>query len=517
MKQIIKNCAIYTRKSTDERLDMDFNSLDAQREACLSYIASQKSEGWVPILEAYDDGGYSGGNMDRPALQRLLDDIKAGKIQTVVVYKIDRLTRSLMDFSKLVEVFDAHGVTFVSITQSFNTTTSMGRLTLNVLLSFAQFEREVTGERIRDKVAASKRKGMWMGGSVPLGYDAKNRQLVINKTEAECVRHIFKRYLELGSVNDLYQDLNKHGYKNKPRTAKDGVVKTAPFCASAVHYLLTNPTYLGKVRHKGRVYEGQHQSIIDEELWQAVQNRLTSQAVTRRAHKKHRQKNVLKGLLFNHMDRPYIPTYTNKPGKQYRYYKLQDKDIAEDAIDRMPAHEIEKRVEDTLRKQLSGFETTAHLLELNPETHPDLIQMIHQKQALLPSWDLVKEAVSKITIDHDSITIHITSPGLAALITEKLQIALPDVGDDLKVIKTPYLTRRAHKGAIVIEPDRQASDQPLDLPPDELKKLVRGIIWRDQHFSGMTLKEISAEAGVSDSYIGQLILKSFETLIQVSA
>ena len=198
MRSPIRNCAIYTRKSTDERLDMEFNSLDAQREACLSYIASQKSEGWVPVLEEYDDGGFSGGNMDRPALKRLMDDIRSGKVQTVVVYKIDRLTRSLMDFAKLVEVFDAHEVTFVSITQSFNTTTSMGRLTLNVLLSFAQFEREVAGERIRDKIAASKRKGMWMGGTIPLGYDVSNRQLIVNQKEADLVRYIFGRYLELG-------------------------------------------------------------------------------------------------------------------------------------------------------------------------------------------------------------------------------------------------------------------------------------------------------------------------------
>jgi len=286
MKPSIKNCAIYTRKSTDERLDMEFNSLDAQREACLSYIASQKSEGWVPVLEEYDDGGFSGGNMDRPALTRLMEDIKAGKVQTVVVYKIDRLTRSLMDFAKLVEVFDAHGVTFVSITQSFNTTTSMGRLTLNVLLSFAQFEREVAGERIRDKIAASKRKGMWMGGTIALGYDVKDRQLVVNTEEAERVRHIFQRYLELGNLNDLYQDLNRRGVKGKPRQMKNGMQAPAPFCSSTAQYLISNPTYIGKVRHKGQIYEGQHEPIVPLDLWQAVQDRLTNQSMTIRNHKK---------------------------------------------------------------------------------------------------------------------------------------------------------------------------------------------------------------------------------------
>ncbi len=275
MKQI-KNCAIYTRKSTDERLDMEFNSLDAQREACLNYIASQKSEGWVPVLDEYDDGGFSGGNMDRPALTRLMEDIKAGKIQTVVVYKIDRLTRSLTDFAKLVEVFDAHGVTFVSITQSFNTTTSMGRLTLNVLLSFAQFEREVAGERIRDKIAASKRKGMWTGGTVPLGYDVANSKLIINTEEAERVRHICQRYLELGNLNDLYNDLNCRGIKGKPRKLKSGLQEPGPFGSSTIHYLLTNPVYIGQVRHKGKIYDGQHEAILSLELWQKVQDHLTA-------------------------------------------------------------------------------------------------------------------------------------------------------------------------------------------------------------------------------------------------
>lgn len=509
MKQI-KNCAIYTRKSTDERLDMEFNSLDAQREACLNYIASQKSEGWVPVLDEYDDGGFSGGNMDRPALARLMEDIKAGKIQTVVVYKIDRLTRSLMDFSKLVEVFDTHGVTFVSITQSFNTTTSMGRLTLNVLLSFAQFEREVAGERIRDKIAASKRKGMWTGGTVPLGYDPVNRKLIVNTEEAAHVRHIFQRYLELGNLNDLYQDLNRHGIRGKPRQLKDRIADPAPFCSSTVQYLLSNPIYIGKVRHKGQVYDGQHEPIVPLELWQAVQDRLTSQSVTTRNHRKYKQKNLLRGLLFDQAGRPYIPTYTNKPGKQYRYYKLKEKPIAEDALDRIPAYEIETRVEEAIRQELAGFESAASLLNINPAIQPDLIQMINQKQACLPGRDIVLRGVEKTVVDQAQITVFVKIEKLSRLISENLHIAMPQTTGDMKEIILPYITRRAHRGALVIQPDKPDTEKdPLDLPSGELRNLVRGLIWRDEHFGGMNLRDIARREGFSEGYVGQCIFKSF--------
>lgn len=514
MKTVIKNCAIYTRKSTDERLDMEFNSLDAQREACLSYIASQKSEGWVPVLDEYDDGGFSGGNMDRPALKRLMEDIKTGKVQTVVVYKIDRLTRSLMDFAKLVEVFDAHGVTFVSITQSFNTTTSMGRLTLNVLLSFAQFEREVAGERIRDKIAASKRKGMWMGGTIPIGYDVKDRQLVINAEEAERVRHIFQRYLELGNLNDLYQDLNRRGVRGKPRQLKDRVVEPAPFCSSTVQYLISNPTYIGKVRHKGQIYEGQHEPIVPPELWQAVQDRLTSQSMTTRNHRKHKQKNLLRGLLFGQADRTYVPTYTNKPGKQYRYYKLHKKTVAEDALDRIPAHEIESRVEEALRQNLVGFDTTAALLGIDPRINPDLIRMVNQKQTCLPSRDLILTAVQKVTVDHESITVQVKTQALSAFMAEQMRIGMPQTPDEIHEIKIPYITRRAHKGSIMIEADKSGADKDwLDLPSGELRNLVRGLIWRDEHFGGLTLRDIGKREGFSEGYVGRCIYKSFEIYI----
>ena len=275
-------CAIYTRKSTDEGLDQAFNSLDAQREACAAFILSQKHEGWSALPVAYDDGGYSGGTMERPALQRLMADIDAGQVDVVVVYKVDRLTRALSDFAKLVEVFDRHDVSFVSITQQFNTTTSMGRLTLNVLLSFAQFEREVIGERVRDKIAASKKKGMWMGGMPPLGYDVKDRKLVVNEDEARIVRHIFERYLELKSVRTLQEEIAAAGTRSKQRVRPDGSVYGGQVLGrGALYQMLQNRIYRGEITHKGSAYPGQHPAIIDQALWDRVQATLAENRVER--------------------------------------------------------------------------------------------------------------------------------------------------------------------------------------------------------------------------------------------
>src|SRR6202051_5040831 len=258
--------AIYTRKSSEEGLEQEFNSLAAQREACEAYIRSQQHEGWLLARNRYDDGGFSGGNLERPAAQRLLTDIRAGRIDIVVVYKVDRLTRSLADFARLVELFDAQGVSFVSVTQQFNTTSSMGRLTLNVLLSFAQFEREVTGERIRDKIAASKQKGMWMGGLVPLGYEVHERRLIVNQSEAETVREIFRRYLELGGVRLLMEELNRRGIRSKIRVAKNGKTSGGnSFFRGALYVLLSNPIYIGEIRHKGNSYSGEHSAIVARE------------------------------------------------------------------------------------------------------------------------------------------------------------------------------------------------------------------------------------------------------------
>src|SRR5579863_7392933 len=276
-------CAIYTRVSTEQGLDQDFNSLDAQYEASSAYIKSQAHAGWTLIRSRYDDGGYSGGSTDRPDLQRLLDDIRARKLDIVVVYKVDRLTRSLADFAKLVELFEGHGVSFVSVTQQFNTTTSMGRLTLNVLLSFAQFEREIAGERIRDKFAASRRKGMWMGGTIPLGYDVQDRKLIANKAEAETVRLIFARYLALGCVSRLQGDLDRKGVRSKQRILTSGrVLGGSAFGRGALYHMLQNRIYRGEVVHKGTAYAGEHEAIVDEELWSAVQTKLSGNRTLRR-------------------------------------------------------------------------------------------------------------------------------------------------------------------------------------------------------------------------------------------
>jgi DNA invertase Pin-like site-specific DNA recombinase len=309
-----RRCAIYTRKSTDEGLDKTFNTLDAQREACEAYIASQRAEGWLSIGDRYDDGGFTGATLDRPALQRLLADIEAGRIDSVVVYKIDRLSRSLMDFAKLVEVFEAHGVTFVSVTQSFNTTTSMGRLTLNILLSFAQFEREVIGERIRDKFAASRARGMWMGGSVPLGYDVQERKLVANPAEAATVLRVFEGFAETGSGAALARTLRAEGVATK---------RGRPIDKGDIYKILNNRTYIGQAVHKGNVYPGEHQGIVPRELWETVHD-ILSESPRARANKNRAQSPaLLKGLIFGADGRALSPTHTRRRGRLYRYYMSQ--------------------------------------------------------------------------------------------------------------------------------------------------------------------------------------------------
>ena len=313
-------CAIYTRKSSDEGLEQEFNSLDAQREACEAYIDSQRHAGWIALPDMYDDGGLSGGTMERPALQRLLADIKAGKVQIIVVYKVDRLTRSLADFAKIVEVLDAHGASFVSVTQQFNTTTSMGRLTLNMLLSFAQFEREIAGERIRDKIAASKAKGMWMGGNVPLGYDVKDRKLIVNEAEAATVRMIFRRYAELGSVALLKAELDRRGSSASAAKAPAAAVGGKCFSRGALYLMLQNRLYRGEITHKGNVYPGQHEAIIDPELWQIVQDKLATNRRERSLAVGAEAPSLLAGLICDADGQRLTPTHAVKKGKRYRYY-----------------------------------------------------------------------------------------------------------------------------------------------------------------------------------------------------
>ena len=313
-------CAIYTRKSTENGLEQAFNSLDNQREAAEAYIKSQAHEGWRLLPGSYDDGGFSGGSLERPAIQRLLAEVRAGRVDVIVVYKVDRLTRSLSDFAKLVDLFDQHGVSFVSVTQAFNTTTSMGRLTLNVLLSFAQFEREVTGERIRDKIAASKRKGMRMGGPVPLGYQVRDKKLVPDPAEAEQVNLIFERYLALGSLTRLLAELRERGLVTKVTPKRDGSVRGGiPFERGGVAALLRNRTYVGEVIHKGRYFPGQHDPIVTYELFEAVQAALSGRARNAGTTALNGDA-LLKGLLYDGLGNRMMPSLAKKNGARYRYY-----------------------------------------------------------------------------------------------------------------------------------------------------------------------------------------------------
>lgn len=323
-------CAIYTRKSTEEGLEQAFNSLDAQREACEACISSQRHEGWSMIPAAYDDGGFSGGTMERPALGRLLADVEAGRVDVIVVYKVDRLTRALSDFAKIVEILDARGASFVSVTQAFNTTSSMGRLTFNVLLSFAQFEREVTGERIRDKIVASKKKGLWMGGPVPLGYVVRERKLVVDEKDAATVRHIFNRYLALGTGQALIEELRAEGYRARLREQKGRTIGGVPFGRGMLFAMLSNRIYLGEIVHKGQAHPGEHLPIIDRALWDRVQQLIDANRVERKAATNVAHASLLAGILFDGQGRRMTPSHAVRSGKRYRYYITHSSELRED-------------------------------------------------------------------------------------------------------------------------------------------------------------------------------------------
>jgi site-specific DNA recombinase len=348
-----QRCAIYTRKSTEHNLDLAFNSLDAQREACEAYIRSQAHEGWALVRDKFDDGGLSGASLDRPALRDLLNKVRARQIDIIVVYKVDRLTRSLADFAKLVEVFDEHDVSFVSVTQSFNTTSSMGRLTLNVLLSFAQFEREVIGERVRDKIAASKRKGIWVGGPVPLGYRSVDKKLEIVPEESDLVRKIFHDYLRLGSISALAGSLNAEGTRPKPRRLANGrTVAAACYRVGPLAHLLKNRFYIGEVAYRGEIHPGEHQPILDRALFDAVQTRLKEQAVGRSAIRSSSPA-LLAGRIFDDRNNPMTPTHANKKGVRYRYYVshalVQGRASEAGSVARISAPDVEALITNRLR------------------------------------------------------------------------------------------------------------------------------------------------------------------------
>jgi DNA invertase Pin-like site-specific DNA recombinase len=369
-------CAIYTRKSTEHGLELEFNSLHAQREACEAYVKSQVHEGWTALSKRYDDPAYSGGNLERPAVQRLLKDIEAGLVDVVVVYKIDRLTRSLSDFAKLVELFDKKAISFVAVTQQFNTTTSMGRLTLNVLLSFAQFERELSSERVRDKVAASRKKGKWMGGSVPLGYDTKDKKLVVNHDEANTVRMIFARYLALKSFRKLIDELSDKDVVTKKRAITGKIVGCIPFTCGPLAYLLKNRTYLGETNHKEHWYPGEHEAIIGPTLFDAVQSLLKTNSVTRHQQRSDNQ-SLLAGLLFDDRGNRMSPSFTTKRGVRYRSYVssaiLTGRRSEAGSVTRVSAPELETGVVAALRKRFTNSDSL---------TDADLIRAQIQRVAL---------------------------------------------------------------------------------------------------------------------------------------
>ena len=464
MTSSTRRCAIYTRKPTEEGLEQAFNSLDAQREACEAYIKSQAHEGWKLVKTAYDDGGFSGGSMGRPAVRRLMADLKQGLVDIVVVYKVDRLTRSLADFAKIVEILDGHGASFVSVTQQFNTTSSMGRLTLNVLLSFAQFEREVTGERIRDKIAASKRKGMWMGGTTPFGYDVSERQLVVNEPEAASVRLIYQRYLDLGCVSALAADLPGRGIISKLKVSRRGNQHGGqPFGRGALYHLLQNKLYLGKVLHKGEAHDGQHPSIVPQELWDRVQQTLAVNRVTRRQARTTDSPYHLVGRVKDEQGRRMAPTDTHKAnGQRYRYYASQDPvkgagRRAGEAIVRIPAAALEQLVDREIERHLPEAES-------------------RRRAGATPAERAVRirSMVELVIIKHDEVEIRLTDEGTRALTPRK-------GGGDQAAPSMINVAIQMHAGAagksiVTLDGDRQPSGQ---VDRALTRAVVRANHWRE--------------------------------------
>ncbi len=512
----LKRCAVYTRKSSEEGLEQDFNSLHAQREACEAFIKSQAGEGWRLIATAYDDGGRSSGSMERPALQQLLADIRQGLVDVVVVYKVDRLTRALTDFAKMVEVFDARGVSFVAVTQQFNTTTSMGRLTLNVLLSFAQFEREVTGERIRDKIAASKKKGMWVGGTVSIGYDVVERRLVVNPAEAATVREIYARYLERGSIRLLKEDLDRRGIVSKLRVSKAGTRSGGQsFSRGALHELLSNPLYVGEIRHHQDRYPGQHEEIVDRELWERVQRRLCQQAAHPRGRPTITVPSPLTGKLFDEAGEPLYTCGATKGRRRYRYYVSRRliRSPAEQSRDgwRLAAPEIERVVRAAAGQVLKDQAAIGALLHEAGCSAQDLVGAIEsldaRRRALESEGEIPKAiiaALQRIDLRKDGFELMLDlKPLLAA------SIVCDPASFTIKRLVPLQLRRRGVELRIVL-PNEAAADQPK-IDPLLLKALARGRRWfadLASHRAADT-REIAQREGLDDRYVRRLIPLAF--------
>jgi site-specific DNA recombinase len=492
-------CAVYTRVSTEYGLDQEFNSLDAQHDAAEAYIRSQAHDGWTLLRARYDDGGYSGGSTDRPALQRLLEDIRTGKIDIIVVYKVDRLTRSLADFAKLVELFDAHAVSFVSVTQQFNTTSSMGRLTLNVLLSFAQFEREVTGERIRDKIAASKRKGIWVGGNVPLGYESRDKKLVIHEDEAERVRTIFRRYLDVGSIGALLSDLRDRGIVSKTRTRSDGsTVGGIPFTRGPLAYLLHNRCYIGEVVHRGQVYPGEHQAILERDLFEAVQHRLGEQRASRTTERADSEAMLL-GRIFDDRGNRMTPSHCRKTGTKYRYYTssalTQGQPELAGSISRVPAPEVEAVVRAAVRRHLDN----------------DTLEDTRQ---------LIRAHVTRVEVRPAELAITLAAPvGDATAPSSAVQSPGSDSdqhdGASPAILIVPWTKPPAKRRRELIAPEQghKAASQPIraDYRTRLVTAIARGRLWLSQietsAVSGVT--EIALREDCSPRHVNMTISLAF--------
>jgi site-specific DNA recombinase len=505
-----KRCAIYTRKSSEEGLDQNFNSLHAQRQACEAFVKSQGGEGWRLIKTAYDDGGFSGGTMERPALKALLADIKEKRIDVVVVYKVDRLTRSLADFAKIVEIFDAEGVSFVAVTQQFNTTTSMGRLTLNVLLSFAQFEREVTGERIRDKIAASKQKGMWMGGTPPLGYDLQNRRLAVNKAEAETVRLIFKLYLELKTLRRVREELDRRSTVSKQWVSR-GNVKHGGYRLGrgALYHLLANPIYVGAIRHKSVTYPGQHEPIIARATWQRVQEMLSNKAAHPRGRTTRKSTGLLMGKLFDESGEPLYSCWAKKGPRRYRY--LVSKRLVrgtakpDDRGWRLPAERMERAVVAGLRQILSGHRALASTLKASGFGAAELKRALEAIDAKVRSREQIE-----ISEDMGTLIERVELRRESMQITLNLRALVPadrfsTGGTNLTIARLVPLQmkRRGVETRLVLPGD----GQPYRSDPALLRALTRGYQWFGELAAGTvsSTKQIASRERLSDSYVRHMV------------
>jgi len=503
----VTRCAIYTRKSSEEGLEQSFNSLDAQREACGAFIASQRHECWRALPARYDDGGYSGGNVERPALKRLLEDVQANKIDTIVVYKVDRLTRSLADFAKIVEALDARGVSFVSVTQQFNTTTSMGRLTLNILLSFAQFEREVTGERIRDKIAASKRKGMWMGGTVPLGYDVVERKLVVNHGDAKLVVRQFHLYLELECVSKLKMRLDQEGITSKARTSAAGKQSGGTsYYRGALYQILKNRIYLGEIPHRGENHTGQHEAIVARDLFERVQALLRSDNQGRRNGLKANSPSVLVGLLQDAAGNRFTPSHTLKKGRRYRYYVCQptaDGSEAQNKPIRLPAHDIEQQVALRLQSFLQSGKDVMDQLSLPDDPAARTQQLLagaaKQYRHLISASpqvvkDFVRKVVQRVVVHPDRIQVAVSKPELCAVLlgnpSEKQGASRENV---IRLEIEVRVKRCGLEMRLVFPPDRHAQQVPSHPASSLLKALARGRTWHEWILGG----EVSGASAVA--------------------